>query len=761
MTGRTISHYRVQEELGRGGMGVVYRARDERLRRDVALKLLLAETAGLAQSRTRILAEARAASALNHPGITTIYEIGEEGEQLFIVMELVSGRPLRALIAQGPMDPLSLARLGALAAAALGAAHERGIIHGDVKPENIMVQPDGRVKLLDFGIARQLTAETATMTRRGLEQSGPPGAQIAGTIAYMAPEQFLGAETDARADLFSLGVVLYEMAAGHRPFPGPSATALMAQILNDPAPALRGPSALAGVLNRLLEKKPESRCQSARELAADLGALARDLELGKPLPGAPSKRAVAVLPFKLLTPNPQDEYLCVALADALINQLGAGGELLVRPTSTVMRYAQPGVDPLQAARELNVQVLVDGSIQKIGQRLRVHVQAWDAAEGATLASAKYDSEMVDLFGLQDQIAEGLERALGAKAGAPVAASAAPPTKNPKAYELFLRGADRLSRLNRWDTRTAIEMFENATAIDPRFADAWARLAEACVQMGAVFEPGPQWFRQAERAVRRALVIDPENAEAQVARGRILWTAVKRFQNLAALRALHKALRLNPGSLEARKWLGGILLHVGLLDEAREVLIAALAVNPEDAFTLTFLGQTALYSGELEKADDYYARALAVDPAHLWANLFYPTILLYRRQQERAAEKIRTANVVAPSEATLLSCEAQLWLQRGRNRKAAQIVQRALRGPQPLLHLHHLLHNAAVVYAQLGKPAQAVGLLRKAGGLGLPNYPAFRDDPFLEPLHDHPQFLRLLADLKREWNGYRKELTRRW
>lgn len=767
MIGRSISHYRIEAELGRGGMGVVYRAQDEVLRRPVALKLLPEEIAGRADRRARVLAEARAASALNHPGITTIYEVGEEGEQVFIVMELVSGRTLREMIVVGPAEPRALVRLGAQVAEALAAAHAQGVVHGDVKPENVILLPEGRVKLLDFGIARQVAAETLTLTRLPTAHPWLRDSEIAGTLAYMAPEQFRGEATDARADLFSLGVVLYELAAGRRPFPGPTATALMAQIVNDAPPPLSGgaslvPAELSRIVHKLLEKQPGSRYQSAREVQVDLTNLGRDLELGAALPAAVAgKRAVAVLPFKLLTPNPEDDYLSVALADAVINHLSASGELLVRPTSVVQRYAKQAADPLLAARELNVQVVVDGSIQKMGQRLRVHVQAWNAADGSTLLSGKHDSEMADLFGLQDKIADSLARTFGVRREkAAEAAPPAPPTENPHAYELYLRAMERMSRFNRWDTRTAIEMLENTVKLDPRFADAWARLAEAYRLMGIGFEPGPRWIRPAERAARRALALDPSNADAHCARGLVLWTAPKAFQNRPALRALGDALRLNPGSHLALTWQGCLLFHVGLLEEAKQGLTAALATNPDDAFTLVFLGQTALYQGNYEEAEEYHARALTLDPANLWANLFGPIVPLYTQQPERAAEKIRASSQVVPGDPLLSSCEALLWAKRGERRKAEQAIQRALRSGKALSHSHHTMHNAAAAYAILGKPAPAVSLLRKATTNGLPNYPAFRDDPHFASLRNHRPYLRLLADLKREWEAYAREFGRR-
>ena len=761
MIGRTISHYKIEAELGRGGMGVVYRARDEKLHRPVALKLLSSELASHAERRARLLAEARAAAALNHPGITTIYEVGEEGEQIFIVMELVAGKTLRSLLAAGPADPRALARLGMGIAEALEAAHAGGVIHGDIKPENVLVLSEDRMKLLDFGVARQAAENTLSFTRSAVSAMPVPESQIAGTLAYMAPEQLRGDPANARADLFSLGVLLYELAAGHRPFPGPTATQLMSQILHDPPPPLSTavpalPAELGRMVAKLLEKHPESRYQSARDLSVDLNNFLRDLDRGPALPAAVAgKRAVAVLPFKLLSPNSEDEYLGVALADAVINQLTAIGELLVRPTSTVMRFAGQAVDPPAVARELNVQVIVDGSIQKFGPKLRVHVQAWNSSDGSSLYSAKHDSEMADLFGLQDRVAEGLAGALGVRPESAPQAPASPPTKNPAAYELYLRAAERLSRLNRWDTHTAVEMLEQATRLDPKFADGWARLAEAYVLLAVTLDPNPRWITQAERATRRALALDANNAEAQCARGRILWTPAKGFKNRLALLALNKALEINPGTHTARVWQCLIFMHLGLHAEAEEGLVIALAAYPDDAFTLTFIGNVAQYRGEYEKAIEYNARAIRIDPAHLWANVFTPAAFIYSGKLDQAEEAIRKARKNLPADPWLTSCEALLWARRGETRKAAQAVERALKG-KTFLHTHHLWHNASAVYALLGKPASAISLLRRASTNGLPNYPTFRDDPFLQTLRPQATFLKLLSKVKLEWEGYRRE-----
>jgi len=759
MLGTVISHYRIEGQIGIGGMGVVYQAYDERLRRKVALKLLTDKISSRSERWLRVLAEARVVASLNHPGITTIYEVGEDGEHLFIAMELLPGRSLRLLLQEGPVETRKLLRLASQTAEALAAAHDHGVTHGDIKPENIMVLPDERVKLLDFGLASQMAAEVLTATST-VSHAWLPESLIAGTLAYMAPEKIRGESGDKRSDLFSLGVVLYEMAAGHRPFPGPSATALCAQLVHDSPAALVGsgrktPAELARIILKLLKKTPDSRYQSAQEAKADLTNLARGLELGKTLPAAvANKPSVAVLPFQLLTPDANDEYLAIALAYPVINRLSASGALLVRPVSAVMQYGAREVDLMHAARELNVDLIVEGSVQRFGQKLRVHAQAWGVVDGNAHFSTMCDGESSDLFGLQDRVADALAQALAPNVTQ--TARIVSPTKNAVAYELFMRACERMLRNNRWDTRTAIEMLENVTAMDGKFADAWARLAEAYVLMGVTFEPGPKWMTRAEAAVKRALLLDRGNVEAQIARGRILWTPHRKFRNAPALRCIRKALESQPSNQQALSWQGCILAHIGLLPEARECLTTALAANPDDTFTLVFLAQTAMWSGLCEEAQESFARALVIDRANLWANLFSPTATLYSGELEKAAESIRVASQVLGKDPMVIGCEALLWAKRGEKRKSEQLIQKAIHGGKSLSHTHHMMHAVAAAYAVLDKPTPALTWLSKAAATGLPLYPGYRDDPHFISLHNNPQFLSLMANLRKEWLSYRRE-----
>ena len=363
------------------------------------------------------------------------------------------------------------------------------------------------------------------------------------------------------------------------------------------------------------------------------------------------------------------------------------------------------------------------------------------------------------FILQDAIAEDVGKSLGLMTKQDADEESEPPTKNPIAYELYLRAADRLFRLNSWDNRAAVDMLENATKLDPKFADAWARLAEALMLVGTTSSAAPHWVRDAEAALRKALALDPDNAEAHCAKGRILWSPAKKFQNGPALRALSRALRLNPGCQPARVWQALIFNHIGMLKEAKEGLLWALASRPDDAFTNVFLGHAALNAWDYDEAEECLQRSLRDDPANIWANVFQPTVFIYAGKLNEADAGIRKAKNALPEDPWLHSCEALLAAVRGERAKAIKSVHQALHGKtKPLLHTHHMWHTSAAVYALLGKPAPAIELLEKAGGFGLPNYELFRDDKFLQPLKGKQRYERLLVKLKREGDAYRREFT---
>jgi tetratricopeptide (TPR) repeat protein len=444
----------------------------------------------------------------------------------------------------------------------------------------------------------------------------------------------------------------------------------------------------------------------------------------------------------------------VALAEAVAHGLSRNTELVVRPTSAVMRYAAQKVDPLLAARELNVQVIVEGSIQKLGQQLRVQVQAWEAAQGSTLLSVKRDGQMAELFDLQDRLADALAQGLGVKDAPPSTAGSL--TGNPRAYELYLRASERLLRYNKRGTRDAIEMLRSAVGMDTQFAAAWARLSAAAVAMGVLFDPDPQWYVQAEEAVGRALELDPTNAEAWVTRGRILWSPHNNFRHTEALRDFEKTHHLSSRPHDAPLWEGLVLLHVGLHDEARSCLFEALEEQPDDLIAMLSLGELATYVGDHATALEYYERTLALEPSHVYGNMFVPAGLLYMDDLGRAERALVTARNVVGKDSLLQSAEALLWAKRGESRRADEYVHRALKDLQSLSHAHHTRHYVAAALATMGQPERALEQLRLAAETGLPNYPLFLGDRHLDSLRTRPDFLEFLADLKPGWEACRRE-----
>jgi TolB-like protein/Tfp pilus assembly protein PilF/predicted Ser/Thr protein kinase len=734
--GKKLAQYEIRAELGRGGMGVVYAAHDSRLRRDVAIKLLSKDAAGQGEDRDRLLAEARAAAALNHPGICTIHEVGDDDSCAFIVMERLTGRTLREIISEGPADARTLASVAAQAAEALAAAHAQGIVHSDVKPANIMILPGDRVKLLDFGVALRMDHEALTVSRIAPEMGG-------GTPAYMAPEQVQGGRATPACDLFSLGMVLYEWAAGARPSVKP-----------DPPKDL--PAELARITLRLLERNPENRYRSALELQADLSAFIRasaaPVSVSAVVAGKPS---LAVLPFRVLSQDSADEYHGVAIADGIINGVSDGGRVVVRPIGMMMRYARRDVEPVVVGRELGVATIVEGSVQRQGTQLRVHAHAWNAADGTSLWSARYETAIADMFAVQDRISADVLKALG------VAEPNAPdleverPTENAAALDLYLRANERMSRMNQWDWQTAVEMLERAVKLDPHFVEAWSALSEACVWLFN-FEQGIKWVERGEQAVKRALALDPNNARTLVAKGRLLFSPRRKFQSAAAMRLAMLATRLKPGLYQAKTLAGAVMVHIGLHEDSLDALSSVIASNPRDSQALVTIGNACLYMGDFERADHFISQAVQIDPQSVWSNVFRPCVSLYAGRLDEAQNRIAESAAVLPGDPWLTACEALLWAKRGEHKKSEKLVALALKPHRTVLHTHHLWHYAAAASAMNGNYPQAVRLLKRAASTGLDNYPAFRDDAHLRPLAGYQPNATFMTGLKKKWEAYRRE-----
>jgi serine/threonine protein kinase/tetratricopeptide (TPR) repeat protein len=761
LIGQCVSHYRIIEKLGAGGMGVVYKAEDTRLHRFVALKFLPEAVANDPKTLARFEREAQTASALNHPSICTIHDICEESGHAFIVMEFLQGTPLDQQIAGQPLELDALFALGIQIADALEAAHAAGIVHRDIKPANIFITQRGHAKILDFGLAKPgqnpLTVNGDATELDTLLTT--PGA-IVGTVAYMSPEQTRGEATDMRSDIFSLGAMLYEAATGRRPFAAPSALAVMHEIATatpEPPSRLRPglPAAFDRVIEKCLEKEPARRPAHAAEVAAALKAISSPSQ-SIAIARDDGRRSIAVVPFHFPNGASEDQFLSVALADAVANRLAVSPTLVVRPITLLVKYAGKSVEWAQIARELNVDLVAEGSIQKMGARVRVLTQVWQVRNAGALHSTKIDGDMGDLFNLQDRLADAVFDSLTPQSRDNSLHATPPPARHPLAFELYMRAVDRSVCYSKIDIIAAVEMLDRAIELDPAFADAWGMLAHICVQLGAHLDPDPKWLVRAEEAVARTLEIDPVNCNAFCAQGMILWSPRHGYQVRPALRALNAAVTINPSRYTARTFRSAVLFHCGFHEAAFRDNDEAILANPQFALAYSTRGFIAQYEGDWAMADDYYQRALAMEPALLHANVQAPLPLIYSGQLGKAREQLRRASQMIPGEAQLISMEGLILACEGDFKRAEQLADEAAAIKRSVLHLHHSTHCVADVYALCGKPDKAITELKRCAETGLPNHRAFENDPHLRSLHANPEFIALMRDLRRDYEVFKKE-----
>ncbi len=507
--GTKLGPYEILAPIGAGGMGEVYRARDGRLGRDVAVKVLPEAVAGDPESLARFERETRAVASLSHPNILAIHDVGREGGVSFAVLELLEGETLRRrLAASGPLTWRAALEIAAPVAEGLAAAHDRGIVHRDLKPENIFLTADGRVKILDFGLARRAVGapapdETGSPTADGLTAPGV----VLGTLGYLSPEQARGQDVDGRSDVFAFGSVLYEMLTGRRAFGAASASESLVAILRDEPrdPAELGiavPTGLAGVLRRCLRKNPPERFQSASDLAFSLRAAV-------PEPGSASGEAakvpvsVAVLPFRNVSPDPENEYFSDGITEELINALAQVPGLRVAARTSSFLFKERREDIRAIAERLGVSTVLEGSVRKAGDRVRISAQLINAADGYHLWSESHDQNMSDVFAVQEEIARAIVRQLRVKLGLGGETIVKRHTSDPEAYNLYLKGRYFWNRREAESSRKALGYFQEAIARDPKYALAYAGLADS--YLGRAKDE----MARAKEAASRAVSLDEE------------------------------------------------------------------------------------------------------------------------------------------------------------------------------------------------------------------------------------------------------------
>ena len=545
LEGRRIGPYELAARIGAGGMGEVYKARDTRLNRIVAIKVLPPNVAGDPEFRDRFEREARAVAALNHPHICVLYDVGCQDGIDFLVMEHLEGRTLAARLADGPIGPEEALRYATQIASALERAHRAGVIHRDLKPGNVMLTEQG-AKLLDFGLAKMVDADVdVTRTMDGT---------VVGTAAYMSPEQADGKALDARLDVFSFGAVAYEMLSGRRAFGGQTTVQILSAVLRDDPPPLASSSTLSSVARRCLAKDPAERFQTMTDVRS---VLERPAE--PPLKNFPS---IAVLPFANMSADPENEYFSDGLAEEIINALTRIDGLHVAARTSSFSFKGKAVEVGEIARRLNVRHVLEGGVRKAANRVRVTAQLIDASNGYQLWSDRYDRELADIFDVQDEIArsivEKLRVALDAGSAARLVKAT---TSNMEAYQQYLRGRTMLYRRGTWIAR-ALECFQTAAVLDSQYAQAWAGVADAYTALCySGYRRPDQTMPAAVEAATRATACDPECAEAHnaMAIAALLWE--RDFAK--AEREFLEALRLNPQYLQARCWYGLFFLQWGV------------------------------------------------------------------------------------------------------------------------------------------------------------------------------------------------------
>ena len=824
VAGQVINHYKVISPIGAGGMGEVYLAEDTRLERKVALKFLPTLLTQDQRHLHRFQQEARAVAALSHPNVCMIHEVVETQEgRHCIVMEYVEGTTLRERIAKGRMTAVEALDVAIQVAGGLSTAHAAGIVHRDIKLENIMLRRDGYVKILDFGLAKLTQRQPALIdndatTKMLLNTS--PGVVI-GTVSYMSPEQARGLPVDERTDVWSLGVVLYEMVTGKQPFDGATPTDVIISIaerqpvaLSDCAPGT--PNQLERIVKKALAKNRDERYQTVHDLLIDLKNLKHELEIQaevdrsrKPTTNARSTttnrevitsryypitrnrklilagfigmliiaglafalffrhsptavtqteiKSLAVLPMANLSGDPAQAYFADGMTDTLIAGLAKISELRVISRTSVIQYKESNKPLKEIARELNVDAIVEGSVQRFGERVKVTVQLIHAQSDGHLWSGTYDRDLGDILMLQNEVTRAVTQAIQIKLTPQEQMRLSKARSiNPAAYDYFLRGRFYSSRQTKADNEAAIEMFESAVATDPDFAAGHAELAQACVWRLFLFTPEEkQWEEKAFVAVQKALTLDPDLAEAHLARGRLLWTPSNHFPHDKAIQEYRRALALNPNLDEARNQLALVYGHVGLLDEARHELEEALAINPSNNLARFRIGEILLFQTKYEQALTALRNVpKEANPALVGHQTVLALFNLGRKEEASATLEQFLKDYPEANKGLLTSLQAMLAASAGQERSAEDKIKLAIERGKGFGHFHHTAYHIACAYALMNKPEEAIKWLEMAADDGFPCYPLFEKDPNLEKLRQDARFITFLAKLKQRWENYR-------
>ena len=774
MLGWTLGHYRIVEKIGAGGMGEVYRAHDEHLGRDVAVKVLPAGTLQDEHARKRFRKEAEALSKLNDPHIATIFDFDTQDGTDFLVMEYVAGATLSQKLKAGRLPETEVAKLGTQIAEALEEAHAQNIVHRDLKPGNVMVTPKGQVKVLDFGLAKLLRPVSATATTESFTETQ----SVAGTVPYMPPEQLRGQAVDARSDLYSFGVVLYEMATGRLPFEEKLATALAADIQTKlPVPPGRfNPSLstrLEEVILKCLEKEPENRYQSAKELTVDLRRLSVPAAMSTPARGRLWKRmlplaavaallltlflanvgglrdrllggvapgqitSIAVLPLQNLMGDPEQEYFVDGMTEALISELAQIGALKVISRTSVMRFKGTDKSLPEIARDLGVDGIIEGSVFRTGDQVRITAQLIEGATDRHLWARSYERDLSNILALQSEVARAIAREIKIKLTPREQARLARPRPvNTEAYQLYLRGRYHWNKRTQEGFQKGLDYFQQALERDPAYPLAYAGLADTYSLLANYFFLPPQEaFPRAKAAATKALEIDDTLAEAHAslafARHHYDWDWS------GAETEYRQALELNPSYATAHQWYAEYLTTVGRKEEAIAEIRRAQELDPLSLVIDANVGRLLYYTRQYDRAIEELQNTLRLDPNYFWAHVFLGMAFEQKGMYAEAIAEFQKVAALSGGEPNVPL--AHTYAASGRTDDARKMLDALQQRYGEDVESYFL----GGIHAALGEKDEAFAWLEKAydeHSFFLVFLPA---DPWFDPLRDDPRFQSLL------------------